>query len=125
MMCGLHFCLVALRGKDVFMFRNLFRLAATLAVLALPLATVLAQRDAPSRDIQGDPMYMVLPPDAIPSIDDPVLIPVDEVGDRAHPDEPFLGFVHNGEAHAYSTWLLEGHEIVNDEVGGKAIAATW
>ena len=107
------------------MIRQLFYLAATVAVFALPLTAVLAQRDAPSREIQGDPMYMVLPPDAIPSIDDPGLIPVSEVGDRAHPDEPFLGFVHDGEAHAYSTWLLEGHEIVNDEVGGKAIAATW
>jgi hypothetical protein len=107
------------------MSRNLFRLAAILALLTLPVVTVLAQRDAPSRDIQGDPMYMVLPLDGIPSIDDPELIPVGEVGERAHPDEPFLGFVHNGEAHAYSTWLLEGHEIVNDAVGGKAIAATW
>jgi hypothetical protein len=97
----------------------------TVAVLVFPALSVMAQRDAPSRDIQGDPMYMVLPPDRIPAIDDPELIPVSEVGDRAHPDEPFLGFVHNGEAHAYSTWLLESHEIVNDEVGGKAIAATW
>jgi hypothetical protein len=107
------------------MSRNLFRLAAIFAVLSLPVIVALAQRDAPSRDIQGDPMYIVLPRDAIPSIDEPEFVPVSEVGERAHPDEPFLGFVHNGEAHAYSTWLLEGHEIVNDEVGGQAIAATW
>lgn len=107
------------------MSRTPVQLTVLLAILALPAAAALAQRDAPSRDIQGDPMYLVLPRDAIPAIDDPELVPVGEAGDRVHPEEPFLGFLHDGEAHAYSTWLLEGHEIVNDVVGGKAIAATW
>ena len=31
----------------------------------------------------------------------------------------------SGTAKAYSTWHLEGHEIVNDELDGAAIAATW
>jgi hypothetical protein len=101
------------------------KLSLALGLLAIPALVAVAQRDAPSREIRGDPMYLVLPQDAIPAIDDPELTPVIEVGKRAHPDEPFLGFVHDGEAHAYSTWLLEGHEIVNDVVGGKAIAATW
>lgn len=107
------------------MTRNFLRIITASAILSLPVATAPAQREAPSREIQGNPMYLVLPRDAIGAIDDPELIPLREAGDRAHPDEPFLGFVHDGEAHAYSTWLLEEHEIVNDVVGGQAIAATW
>ena len=42
-----------------------------------------------------------------------------------HPDEPVLGVALGGEAVAYSLWYLDGHEIVNDLVGGTPIAATW
>jgi len=75
--------------------------------------------------VRGALLYDVLDFDAIPAIDRPELTPVSEVGGRAHPDELFLGIVLGGEARAYSTWLLEGHEIVNDEAGNRAIAATW
>ena len=39
--------------------------------------------------------------------------------------EPVLGIVLDGEALAYSLWQLDAHEIVNDEIKGTAIAATW
>jgi hypothetical protein len=39
-------------------------------------------------------------------------------------DEPVVGVVHNGVAKAYSTWDLDHDEIVNDQVGGKAVAVT-
>jgi hypothetical protein len=41
------------------------------------------------------------------------------------PKEPVLGVVVDGEARAYSLWQLDAHEIVNDEIAGSAIAATW
>jgi hypothetical protein len=39
--------------------------------------------------------------------------------------EPVLGVVIGGEARAYSLWQLDAHEIVNDQIAGKAIAAAW
>ena len=65
----------------------------------------------------------VLPKDAIPAILDPVFKTAEEakIGKRA----PVAGVSINGESHAYSIHLLNGHEIVNDIVGGKPIAATW
>ena len=99
-----------------------------LAAAVLGVFVVAARVDGqkpPSKDIQGSPMYMVLPKDAIPSIDDPQLLPIQEASGRAEENEIFLGVVLNGEAHAYSTWLLDSHEIVNDVVGGVAVAAEW
>jgi len=40
-------------------------------------------------------------------------------------DEPVVGVVQNGVPKAYSTWHLDHHEIVNDNIGGKPVAVTW
>ena len=73
----------------------------------------------------GDTMYSVLPPDAIPAIHDPEFLSGDSAAKQMSLDEPVLGVVINGDARAYSLWQLDSHEIVNDVVGGKSIAATW
>ena len=60
---------------------------------------------------------------AIPSIFDPTFV---EAQEAKIPDDAWiLGVVIEGEAHAYSLNLLNHHEIVNDIVGGKPIAAVW
>ena len=41
------------------------------------------------------------------------------------PSERVIGVSINGESRAYPLNLLSRHEIVNDTVGGKAIAVTW
>jgi hypothetical protein len=43
------------------------------------------------------------------------------------PNELVLGVVVEGKARAYPINMLTGprREIINDELGGKAIAATW
>ena len=47
-------------------------------------------------------------------------------GDRFMRDEELvIGIAAGGEAKAYSTELLDSHEIVNDRMGGSAIAVTW
>lgn len=66
-----------------------------------------------------------VPQDGIPSIDDPVFEPVDEVGDRLTDDDPVFGVVHDGEARAYPQSILVHHEIVNDELAGDSIAVTY
>ena len=57
----------------------------------------------------------------------PVIVLSASVADRfLRPEEPVLGVVGaDGTAKCYSTWQLEAHEIVNDELDGLPIAATW
>ncbi len=67
----------------------------------------------------------LLPRDAIPAIDDPQFYPAAEADAEYAPDELVLGVSLDGESRAYSTSLLDRHEIVNDTVGGRKIAVTW
>jgi hypothetical protein len=96
-------------------------------LLSLLAAAANAQRPEPEvhGTFQGDPMYSVLPVDAIPAIREPAFVTGEAADRQMRPDEPVLGVVIGGEAHAYSLWQLDAHEIVNDTVGGRAIAATW
>ncbi len=74
--------------------------------------------------INGDRVHTVLRPDAIRSIDQPQFVRASEAS-FMRDDEPVVGVVQNGVAKAYSTWHLDHHEIVNDQVGGKPVAVTW
>jgi hypothetical protein len=74
--------------------------------------------------IDGDPVLRGLPRDAIPAIDNPMFVAAD-AAPFVHPDEPVIGVAIGGDVRAYPTWLLNAHEIVNDRVGGRAIAVTW
>ena len=73
----------------------------------------------------GDTMYTVLPPDAIPAITSPTFITAAEADSQMYPEEPVLGLVINDDARSYSLWQLDDHEIVNDVVGDSAVAVTW
>ena len=101
-----------------------------MAILAGPAGAEQPEtRERPEPEIygtfQGDPMYTVLPLDAIPAITEPQFVSGEEAAARMSADEPVLGLVLGGEARAYSLWQLDSHEIVNDVVGGVALAATW
>lgn len=78
---------------------------------------------ATAADYDNDPIRTLLPYDAIPAITDPIFVPATAA--KLDPDAPVIGVTFNGESHAYSRYLLNGHEIVNDVVGGKKIATTW
>jgi hypothetical protein len=65
-----------------------------------------------------------LPKDAIPALDHPEFIPADKA-DSLRADERVIGVVSNGEARAYPLRVLNGHEIVNDEIRGQPLAVTW
>ena len=93
----------------------------------LALAAVVAacgQSPAQQPTIDGDRVYTILRRDAIRSIDEPQFVRASDAS-FMHDDEPVVGVVQNGVAKAYSTWHLDHHEIVNDLVGGKAVAVTW
>ncbi|MFN3644335.1 MAG: DUF3179 domain-containing protein [Gemmobacter sp.] len=63
------------------------------------------------------------PKDGIPSIDDPLFRPLDQV--RANPPEPVLSVEIDGVARAYPLAVLMWHEIVNDTLGGQPLAVTY
>lgn len=76
--------------------------------------------------IEGEVLVTALPPDAIPAIDEPEFVTADEADAFMDPDETVLGVVGtDGTAKCYSAWQLDGHEIVNDELDGRPITATW
>lgn len=88
--------------------------------LALLLFTTLC---ATAIDYTGDAIRTLLPFDAIPAITDPQFVPASEA--KLDLDAPVIGVTFNDESRAYSLYLLNGHEIVNDVVGGLKIATTW
>lgn len=77
--------------------------------------------------------------DRIRSIDDPVYVSPDdprlleirpspyrpEERPKSNDDIPVIGYVVSGEALAFPTALLDGHELVNDTVGGKPVTVGW
>jgi hypothetical protein len=71
-----------------------------------------------------NPRVLMKPFDAI--VDVPLLKAAD-VKDEVRSNELVLGVVVNGKARAYPINQLTGpiREIINDELGGSAIAATW
>jgi hypothetical protein len=75
--------------------------------------------------IGGEEVYQVLAVGTIPAIDDPEFVSGADADRQMRADEPVLGVVIDGEARAYSLWQLDAHEIVNDQIVGRAIAATW
>jgi hypothetical protein len=100
----------------------------SLSLLALLLAAVVVAQDQEPEvhgTYHGDPMYAVLPLDGIPAIRDPEFVSGEAADAQMSDDEPVLGIELDGDARAYSLWHLDHHEIVNDVVGGRSIAATW
>ena len=89
-------------------------------MLILLLATISC---ASAEDYSNDAIRTLLPFDAIPAIIDPQFVRANEA--KLDPDAPVIGVTFNDESHAYSLYLLNGHEIVNDVVGGLKIATTW
>jgi len=66
--------------------------------------------------------------DSIPSIDEPVFVRPGEtiLTERGVSDDTdVLGVVVNGIARAYPVDVMDMHEIVNDDFGGKPYAVLW
>ena len=78
---------------------------------------------ATAADYDKDPIITLLEFDAIPAITKPQFVPAAKA--KLDADAPVIGVTFNGESHAYSLYLLNGHEIVNDVVGEQKIATTW
>lgn len=96
-------------------------------VVVVSFVSVEALKPAPEvvATIGGEDVLQLLPVGAIPAIDDPEFVSGADADAQMSAEEPVLGVVIGGEARAYSLWQLDAHEIVNDDIGGRAIAATW
>ena len=87
--------------------------------------------DALKQEFQGQDEALVfeiitlLPKNAIPAILDPKFASVEEVSLLLRDDAQVIGVSIGGDSRAYPISTLSHHEIVNDVVGGKAIAVTW
>jgi len=98
-----------------------------LVMVAIVLSSVGLAAQLPWREqvtIDGDPVFRGLPKDVIPAIDRPTFVSAAQATSVAD-DEPVIGVVIDGVARAYPTWLLNGHEIVNDAIGPRRFAVTW
>ena len=78
---------------------------------------------ATAADYDNDPIRTLLNFDDIPAIIKPQFVPATKA--KLDMDAPVIGVTFNDESHAYSIYLLNGHEIVNDVIGGEKIATTW
>jgi len=63
--------------------------------------------------------------DAIPAINDPVIVDAGRAGARLEDTEQVMLVVLDGQARAYPVRSLIRHEIVNDILGGTPVAVTW
>jgi hypothetical protein len=79
----------------------------------------------PAAAYAGLDIVTLLPPDAIPAIDNPRFLTAAEADAFYDPDELVIGVSFDGDTRAYSAPFLSQHEIVNDTVGGVKIAVTW
>ena len=109
-----------------FWFALLWMLIALLLVVTVAILTASAQgRGKVEMVIEGDPLIRLLKKDGIPAIDEPEMITAAEAAGIMKDEEPVIGVFDGKNAHAYPTWFLDGHEIVNDRLGQLPIAATW
>lgn len=80
------------------------------------------QLSKPHPDLPED-FRQLLPRGRIAAVDSPQFVPAAEA--EIPGDAWILGVVDKGQAKAYSLNLLNHHEVVNDEIGGRPIAAVW
>ena len=111
--------------QDNFISVKLYILSLLFTIMFISL--VQAQRGTPEiyDTVDGDPIYRLLPSNAIPAILNPEYLSGDEADRQMQDNEPVMGLVIDGRAMAYSLWQLDAHEIVNDVVNDIPIAVTW
>ena len=83
--------------------------------------TDFSRHSVPYREISSGGV----PRDGIPPLDDPKFITPEQADQWLGDQEPVISFEINGEARAYPLQILTWHEVVNDEVGGVPVVATF
>jgi hypothetical protein len=88
----------------------------------LAISTFVSSADETKREFK--PVTLMKP---LPAIVDTQIQAGEDLEGRINNSELVLGVTVNGSARAYPINMLTGprREIINDKLGGKAIAATW
>ena len=96
-------------------------------IISLVLASAVQSQwqQVEETDIRGHTMYSVFRPGEVPAIFEPTFVSVADADDYYYPNELLIVMVDGSEVHAYSTWHLEDHIVVNDVLGDRTITATW
>ncbi len=89
-----------------------------------PSGPVLQAGDLALDPIRTDEIQTILPEDAIPAIVNPAYSAATAARD-IRDDEEVIGLSINGDARAFPIVTLSAHEIVDDVIGGQAVAVTW
>ena len=98
---------------------------AAAATSTQPPATAAAATSREPEEESEFEIVTLLPPDAIPAISNPQFITAEEADAQLRLTDLVIGVSIDGEHRAYGAAFLSGHEIVNDTLGGRAIAVTW
>lgn len=99
--------------------RLLIAFASCAALLA---ACAQAAEDAADEVLPAG-VEQILPRGGIPAVFEPEFVTADAADITE--DAWILGVEIGGEARAYSLNLLNRHEIVNDRIAGRPVAAVW
>ncbi len=81
--------------------------------------------DLSRRAVSLGEIRSVIPPDAIPAINEPRFLSLEEASEWLSGESPVVAFERNGDARAYPLEILTWHEIVNDVVGGEPVIVTY
>jgi retron-type reverse transcriptase len=90
-------------------------------MVIVPSGTMLEAQQTP----EFNPRVVIRKP--FEAIIQPRFVSAEEASKSLHENELVLGVEIDGESRAYPINMLTGpqREIINDKLGGKAIAATW
>lgn len=80
--------------------------------------------DLSGLSIPRDEIHTLLEKDAIPSIDDPELLPIDQI-EHMRGDDRVIEITINTQSIAVPLKILNYHEVINTTVGGVPVAATY
>ena len=81
--------------------------------------------NASSNEVKDFRIVTVLPRDGIRAIRNPDFVTAAEASKWMRSREQVIGLDIGGDVKAYPINILSSHEIVNDVVGGTALAVTW
>jgi len=75
--------------------------------------------------VEGSPLYHLIPRGWIAPVNRPTFTSVDDAAAFMADEEPVLVVTRGDDVRIYSTWYLDGHEVVNDVIDGQPVAVTW
>jgi hypothetical protein len=99
------------------------RLPFAFAAYACGCATFAFAATEPAEEQLPAGVEQILPRGGIPAVFEPEFVAAEEA--EIDDDAWILGVEIGGETRAYSLNLLNRHEIVNDRIAGRPVAAVW